>query len=65
MVHRREDPFHFYLGDTTQTYTRNSAVEFSFFVLADSGAFVTQAPERFIPADIMLRCFKLEILEES
>jgi len=21
-VHRREEPFHFYLGDTTQTYTR-------------------------------------------
>ncbi len=34
---------------------RNSAVEFSFFVLADSGAFVTQAPQRFIPADVILR----------
>lgn len=21
-LHRREEPFHFYLGDTTQTYTR-------------------------------------------
>ena len=21
-VHRREEPFHLYLGDTTQTYTR-------------------------------------------
>ena len=73
-VHRREDDFHFYLGDTTQTYTRyahlsnfllsfilfltcfrNSAVEFSFLVLADSGAFVTQSKDLYIPADLIIR----------
>ncbi|TRY78618.1 hypothetical protein TCAL_12145, partial [Tigriopus californicus] len=56
-LHRREEPIHFYLGDTTQTYTRNSAVDFSFMVLADSGAFVSQAPSRFVPNDLLLRPF--------
>jgi len=32
-------------------------VEFSFFVLADSGAFVTAKPDTYIPADIILRPF--------
>ncbi|CAB4055074.1 unnamed protein product [Lepeophtheirus salmonis] len=37
-LHKRHDDFHFYLGDTTQTYNRNKAVGFSFYVLADAGA---------------------------
>ena len=32
-------------------------MEFSFFVLADAGAFVTQAPARITPSDLVLRPF--------
>ena len=56
-LHYRKDPFQFYLGDTTQTYTRNSAVDFSFFTLADSGAFVTQAPRKITPWNLIIKPF--------
>ena len=40
---------------------RNSAVEFSFFVLADSGAFITQAPARITPSDLVFRPFTYQV----
>lgn len=50
-----------YLGDTTQTYSRNSAVSFSFHVLADSGAFVTKAPRQINPPDIIIKPFPWQL----
>ena len=44
---------------------RNSAVEFSFFVLADSGAFVTQAPKKLIPADVIFRQVRPSMKSDS
>ncbi len=54
-IHNRQEPFHMYLGDTTQTYTRNSAVDYSYQTLPDSGAFVIKAPTRLNPPDLLLR----------
>ncbi|XP_040563992.1 ionotropic receptor 40a [Lepeophtheirus salmonis] len=60
-LHKRHDDFHFYLGDTTQTYNRNKAVGFSFYVLADAGAFVTEGKKRFIPPDLLIKSFSVNI----
>ncbi|XP_063231510.1 ionotropic receptor 40a isoform X2 [Bacillus rossius redtenbacheri] len=48
----------FFLGDVTVTYERSQAVEFSFFTLADSGAFVTRAPGRLNEALALVRPFQ-------
>ncbi len=60
-IHRRENPFHVYLGDTTQTFSRNSAVEFTYFVLADSGAFITRSPSRVNPPSVVLKPFQATV----
>lgn len=47
----------FLLGDVAITWERQQAVEFSFFTLADSGAFVTQAPKSLNEALALVRPF--------
>lgn len=50
-----------FLGDIAITWERRRAVEFSFFTLADSGAFVTHAPRRLNEALALLRPFRWEV----
>ena len=49
------------LGDITITWERIKAVEFSFFTLADSGAFATHAPKRLNEALALVRPFRWEV----
>lgn len=49
------------LGDVTVTWERRKAVEFSFFTLADSGAFATHAPKRLNEALVLVRPFRWEV----
>ncbi|XP_043949810.1 ionotropic receptor 40a [Drosophila biarmipes] len=55
---RRADLF---LGDVGLGLERRKAVEFSFFTLADSGAFATHAPRRLNEAFAIMRPFKPDI----
>lgn len=60
MVQRREADL--LLGDVTITWERRrDAAEFSFFTLADSGAFATHAPKRLNEAWILVRPFRWEV----
>ncbi|XP_059621792.1 ionotropic receptor 40a-like [Phlebotomus argentipes] len=49
------------LGDIAITSERSKAVEFSFFTLVDSGAFVTHAPRRLNEALALVRPFRLNV----
>ncbi|KAM8715375.1 hypothetical protein ACLKA7_002431 [Drosophila subpalustris] len=51
----------FFLGDVGLSWERRKAIEFSFFTLADSGAFATHAPRRLNEALAVMRPFKLDI----
>lgn len=60
MVQRREADL--LLGDVTVTWERRrDAAEFSFFTLADSGAFATHAPKRLNEVWILVRPFRWEV----
>ncbi|XP_055848745.1 ionotropic receptor 40a [Episyrphus balteatus] len=52
---------HLLLGDVSLSWERRRAVEFSFFTLSDSGAFVTHAPRRLNEALAVLRPFKKDV----
>lgn len=49
------------MGDIAITRERRRAVEFSFFTLADSGAFATHAPKRLNEALALVRPFRWEV----
>nr|XP_043069712.1 ionotropic receptor 40a [Drosophila bipectinata] len=51
----------FFLGDVGLSSERLKAIEYSFFTLADSGAFATHAPRRLNEALAILRPFKPDI----
>lgn len=51
----------FLLGDVSLSWERRKAVEFSFFTLADSGAFATHAPRRLNEALAIVRPFKMDV----
>ncbi|XP_030556123.1 ionotropic receptor 40a, partial [Drosophila novamexicana] len=51
----------FFMGDVGLSWERRKAIEFSFFTLADSGAFATHAPRRLNEALAIMRPFKLDI----
>ncbi|XP_044316706.1 ionotropic receptor 40a [Drosophila rhopaloa] len=51
----------FLLGDVGLSWERRKAIEFSFFTLADSGAFATHAPRRLNEALAIMRPFKQDI----
>lgn len=51
----------FLLGDVSLSWERRKAVEFSFFTLADSGAFATHAPRRLNEAFAIIRPFKRDV----
>lgn len=59
MVQNREADF--FLGDVSLSSERRQAVEFSFFTLADSGAFVTHAPRKLNEAFVILRPFRTDV----
>lgn len=59
MVQNREADF--FLGDVSLSSERRQAVEFTFFTLADSGAFVTHAPRILSEAFVILRPFKIDV----
>ncbi|XP_044249361.1 ionotropic receptor 40a-like [Drosophila takahashii] len=51
----------FFLGDVGLSWERRKAIEFSFFTLADSGAFATHAPRRLSEALAIMRPLKPDI----
>lgn len=51
----------FLLGDIAMSWERRRAVEFSFFTLVDSGAFVTHAPKRLNEALALVRPFRWQV----
>ncbi|KAH8272150.1 hypothetical protein KR018_004034, partial [Drosophila ironensis] len=51
----------FFLGDVGLSSERRKAIEYSFFTLADSGAFATHAPRRLNEALAIMRPFKPDI----
>ncbi|CAG9799965.1 unnamed protein product [Chironomus riparius] len=59
MLQRREADFVF--GDIVVTYERMQEVEFSFFTLPDSGAFLTHAPRRLSEAFALVYPFQMEV----
>lgn len=48
-------------GDIVVTYERMQEVEFSFFTLPDSGAFLTHAPRRLSEAFALVYPFQMEV----
>uniref|UniRef100_A0A1I8Q5I7 Ionotropic glutamate receptor C-terminal domain-containing protein n=1 Tax=Stomoxys calcitrans TaxID=35570 RepID=A0A1I8Q5I7_STOCA len=50
-----------FLGDVSLSWERRKAIEFSFFTLADSGAFATHAPRLLNEALAILRPFKANV----
>jgi hypothetical protein len=48
-------------GDIVVTYERMQEVEFSFFTLPDSGAFLTHAPRRLSEAFALIYPFQMEV----
>lgn len=50
-----------FLGDVSLSSERHQVIEFSFFTLADSGAFVTHAPRRLNEALAILRPFNMDV----
>lgn len=59
MIQRREADI--FLGDIPLSWERRQAVEFTFFTLADSGAFVTHAPQKLSEALVLIRPFLWEV----
>ncbi|XP_062561780.1 ionotropic receptor 40a [Armigeres subalbatus] len=59
MLQRREVDL--FLGDVAVTWERMQAVEFSFFTLADSAAFVTHAPRKLSEALALVRPFQVTV----
>ncbi|XP_055644154.1 ionotropic receptor 40a [Toxorhynchites rutilus septentrionalis] len=59
MLQRREADL--FLGDVAVTWERMKAVEFSFFTLADSAAFVTHAPRKLSEAFALVRPFQATV----
>lgn len=59
MLQRREVDL--FLGDVAVTWERMQAVEFSFFTLADSAAFVTHAPRKLSEALALVRPFQVAV----
>lgn len=59
MIQRREADL--FLGDIPLSWERRQAVEFTFFTLADSGAFVTHAPQKLSEALVLIRPFLWEV----
>lgn len=59
MLQRREVDL--FLGDVAVTWERMQAVEFSFFTLADSAAFVTHAPRKLSEALALVRPFQITV----
>ncbi|XP_046960635.1 ionotropic receptor 40a [Vanessa cardui] len=51
----------FFIGDVTMTWERLQAVEFSFLTLADSGAFLTHAPDKLSETLAIIRPFRWEV----
>uniref|UniRef100_A0A1B0BH11 Ionotropic glutamate receptor C-terminal domain-containing protein n=1 Tax=Glossina palpalis gambiensis TaxID=67801 RepID=A0A1B0BH11_9MUSC len=51
----------FFLGDVSLSWERRKVIEYSFFTLADSGAFATHAPRRLNEALAILRPFKADV----
>ncbi|XP_045764407.1 ionotropic receptor 40a [Maniola jurtina] len=51
----------FFIGDVTMTWERLQAVEFSFLTLADSGAFLTHAPDKLSETLAIIRPFQWEV----
>lgn len=49
------------MGDVTITYDRAKAVEFSFFTLVDSEAFVTHRPSKLNEAFALVRPFQWQV----
>ena len=49
------------MGDVSLSWERRKAIEFSFFTLADSGAFATHAPRRLNEALAIMRPFKADV----
>lgn len=50
-----------FLGDIAITWERLRTVEFTFFTLADSGAFATSAPKKLNEAFALVRPFSWEV----
>ncbi|XP_075150149.1 ionotropic receptor 40a [Haematobia irritans] len=50
-----------FLGDVSLSWERRKAIEFSFFTLADSGAFATHAPRLLNEALAIMRPFKANV----
>lgn len=48
-------------GDVVVTYERMQEIEFSFFTLPDSGAFLTHAPRRLSEALALVYPFQMEV----
>lgn len=59
MIQRREADM--FLGDIPVSWERRQAVEFTFFTLADSGAFATHAPRKLSEALVLIRPFLWEV----
>lgn len=59
MLQRRQADL--FLGDIAISSERTAAVEFSFFTLADSGAFATQSPELLNEALALIRPFQSNV----
>ncbi|XP_058468079.1 ionotropic receptor 40a [Malaya genurostris] len=59
MLQRRE--VELFLGDVAVTWERMQAMEFSFFTLADSVAFVTHAPRKLSEALALVRPFQITV----
>lgn len=49
------------MGDVALTWERSNVVEFSFLTLADSGAFVTHAPNTLNEAFALVRPFHWKV----
>ncbi|KAI4455846.1 ionotropic receptor 20a-related [Holotrichia oblita] len=59
LIWRRE--VEFFLGDMALSWERSSVAEFSFLTLADSGAFVTHAPDTLNEALALIRPFHWKV----
>ncbi|EEB13339.1 glutamate receptor U1 precursor, putative [Pediculus humanus corporis] len=53
--------FDFFMGDVTITYDRAKTVEFTFFTLVDSEAFVTHRPSKLNEAFALIRPFQWQV----
>lgn len=53
--------YDFFMGDVTLTYDTAKFVEFSFFTLVDSEAFVTHRPSKLNEAFALIRPFQWQV----